>query len=480
MTNNVRRSPGWIASVVIIAIGIAVGIGIDRLFLPDPHPESDGDQQTEESETGTLAWSEPEKIDHVELLRVAFEQSRARAHHARTTLELGNLVLDLRPEEFDGAAALLARHVEGTNSENALFCALALFSRWAEHDIARALAIAEGKGMSQSFRMTALQGVLSHWIELDPDAAVMWLKGAVGKPGISELKSAALGMMARTSPEKAAGIALGEAAPKDGYRNLQSVIAVWADYAPKQALDWLEQQESPDLNPRYLPGIVEAWALREPEDALGFALALKDPSLKQSAVNTALSAWAGRDARAAIDYMMGIPVEERPEKMIDSLTWAIGQVPLARIADIVESLPEGADRNEFVSRVANGQAWRDPSGAAMLASALSEGRQRQKTMAAVATAWARKDAPAASEWLVGLPQSPSRDAAVGAFVKVLTDSDPEGAVAWAESITDERRQAIVLMAVALRWKEIDREAAGKWIGSTDLLSDEDKQRLQKQ
>ena len=84
---------------------------------------------------------------------------------------------------------------------------------------------------------------------------------------------------------------------------------------------------------------------------------------------------------------------------------------------------------------------------------------------------------APGHWLGTLAAGKSRDSAVRAFSERITARDPEGAAQWAATISDETGRQSAIENVARNWMKKDKASASVWVQNTNLLPDENRQRL---
>ena len=187
----------------------------------------------------------------------------------------------------------------------------------------------------------------------------------------------------------------------------------------------------------------------------------------------------------------------------------------ARQQAIIESIPEGKPRNDFLNRFISRSAYQDPVCAAKMLEfmepharqkALSESsllgqldgdatKETQATaggmvasvssslfqenpqeaarwvaglpagvlldegISAITNTWVHADPVEASVWIRSLPAGFSKDRAVGQLINGIRESDPSRALAWAGSIGEEARRNSQMNRVFQSWIETDKTAA---------------------
>ena len=151
----------------------------------------------------------------------------------------------------------------------------------------------------------------------------------------------------------------------------------------------------------------------------------------------------------------------------------------ARAASLAAELPELDDRRQILLPLVTAWASAQPHGAAQFAQALAAGVERREVLEIAIRSWVGRDLVAASAWLNALEPHPDHDLAIVAIAttEILAASQPEIALSWAESVTAPTLRWEAICTVAQTWARRDVAAATRYVESTVVLSDEERQRM---
>lgn len=294
----------------------------------------------------------------------------------------------------------------------------------------------------------------------------------------------------------------------------------WTGARPGEAWRWAQRLPG-ELRNEILFLVGELWARKDPEAALAAAEALGDEAEAASLANRILLHWAETDpaaaSRAAIERS-GEDAEGR-RRATDLLPGAILADPGATAGDLVRLLDEGMARaGRLREKAERARAGVDRSGIleeradALEAEAIAEenlvedqiaafaeiggemarrnlgdalgwleGIQhpdaRGRAAAGILPQWLREDPAAATLWIESQESTEARDPAIRALVDFASAEDPAIALRWAGQIADAGERSDLLVQEGTRWLAVSPDDAGPFLKKTDLLNEEERERI---
>lgn len=425
----------------------------------------------------------------------------------------------------------------------------AVAKRWAGIDAPSALNWAQGLPPTQG--KSALAAVLGGIAEQDPARAISMAKGLPSGAASSAALIVVAGVLRRTDPTGALALISG-LKWSDSIRTVIETLEGWAQTDPGSAAAAAAAMNKGSFN--YMDLVYRKWALQDPQAALASAGTLPKSSKRYSAISAALTCWAQRDPAAALAYckelrgddqyhsigtimkeltktdpgralaaLQDLPAKARLSSvgslasswvetdMEGALSWAknltnakersaaleglgeglIGLDP-ARQQAIIESMPEGKSRNDFLNRFISRSAYQDPVCAAKmlefmepharqkalsessllgqldgdpelqfrLASSIPSGKYDFKIVESL-KAIASINPAKAENLLLGLEPDRQKNILPG-FYGDLAGTNGPGALAKARAVADESTRKNVVDAVFNGWAASDADALLAW------------------
>lgn len=307
---------------------------------------------------------------------------------------------------------------------------------WAESDLPQAVAWVKGLPDGETKRQ-ALMNLSWRWMETAPQEAVEYATSLPPGRTREQVLGQAASNWGMRDPAAASAWAVGLPEGEARQRALVSVLGAWSSSAPTDAATFVANLPPGGLQTEAALGVAGVWAEQSPQEAMSWIRGFTDPSVKEQAQARVLGTWARNDGEGASDFL--------------------------------RAQPAGHERDVLVTSAINGLAHQDPSQAAALTTLISaESDQRGNAWSQVAGAWAQEDPAAAAQWLGGLPAGGQRDAALNGFVHSSLFNDPSVAATAAALITDPAQRAAAVQMVAGRWRDVDREAAERWLRTVPL------------
>ena len=301
----------------------------------------------------------------------------------------------------------------------------AVANEWARVDLAAALAWAEAlpdQGYEVkprgSFGRSPIYGVLQTWVNLDSAAAVNWLAQLPDDQKRAALVASARTFLSSTNPDPAAAMKLAMMLPEGPARTsaLQGFAQNLARWEPASALVWMRQQTDMETRRTIMSGL--------------------------------LSHLAGDDLRSALEDTRSLDAKGR-EDLIS-----------------IQSRDSGGTTGWSLADPATLAAW-------------AEGQpDNQEFLNRIAQSWAQRDPERAAEWLKDLPAT-TRDTALDGIIKKALSAVPintafdttrhfQAMERWILHLSSEQARQSAYEKLAQRWISLDPEFARQWLATSPL------------
>jgi len=252
----------------------------------------------------------------------------------------------------------------------------------------------------------------------------------------------------------------------------------WLELDPGAAMGWLKRADvlfKGDENREVRSWVLEALARKKPDDVLAHALTLKDPKQQKELARMLVMQLAESDPNAARQWIERFP--EGPSRSAAESGWRLGLAkvnPLAA-ADLAATLADKQEANSIWNAVV-AEAERRGTGELLALSEKTSDPRLLGTVARAMAARdpeqaARVAAAALAKSSPGeLQQAPSEY--LGVIAAGYASHDPEAAARWAEALPKEAANA-TLCTVAKTWAAADAEAALDWLTSRATVDEAD-------
>lgn len=251
-----------------------------------------------------------------------------------------------------------------------------------------------------------------------------------------------------------------------------SVIArEWAKSDPTAALAWaqsLDGNESSDA----VVTVISQMAMSDPEQAAKEAAKL-DEQYAARAYGEIAEQWAKTDMAATEAWINTLSGEAKERAMASALGSLASQDPV-EAASRVSSISDEDSRDRAIRDVASTWSREDPKAAATW---LVEQDADDGAMWRVMGNWVSQDSAGALTFIQEQPVGEMRDTATQTYLRMNRNGDPAEAVSLAEGISDEGDRSRTLSRTVSQWMREDEAAATSYVQSTDMLSDNAKERL---
>lgn len=356
----------------------------------------------------------------------------------------------LDPSQFEAEA----KKLENLPWSERIMVGYLLFARWGEEDPTTAMAYTKTMGFAGMFvRGTVMQS----WAAKYPqDAATYYTQNP------AEFRMG--GMM---------GGRRGRGAPTTA----ETIAAEWARQDSAGAMKWAQSLEGNDQRDA-IRGVVTEAAKEDPSRAAAMLATISDPDTKVDAQRAIAHEWGKQDWSEAKAWIATLPADDQTGATARALRGLADTDPKQAAANIT-ALPEGQQRDRTAARIAGQWSQDDPSGAATWLMESGTAEAQEEGIGRVVTSWVGKDAEAAYQFVNGQPAGEVRDKAASSYVMANQGGDVQQNLKLAESIGNERSRSWAVGMTAANWARTDKEAATKYVETTDALGPEAKERVKR-
>ncbi len=342
-----------------------------------------------------------------------------------------------------------------------------VFMSWAGTDPAAAVAQASQMSPGQ-LRDLAFRDLAMGWSQSDPEAAQAWAESLPEGPDKVIALTMTVQGLATKNPQEATDYVLNLPQGQERDDSIGYLTMVLAENDPNAA--WTLAQQLPNGNAKQKAevSIVNRWAESDPAGAITFLESLSSPlANSQRLLSGIASSWSQNAPQDAIAGAANLPEGPDRNSYLSGVFNGLLSSSPPDAANFVSSLPP--DKQAAAEdRVTFSLAESNPAAAAAWMSSLPEGVTSAKAFDYVVSQWANYDPTAAGQWIETLPSETSQDAALQTYVGVLTKSYPAAAAAWAGAINDPMARNAAVEKVAQTWLGSDPKAAGAWLAQSGL------------
>jgi hypothetical protein len=259
--------------------------------------------------------------------------------------------------------------------------------------------------------------------------------------------------------------------------SLSAVVNGWAQVDPEAAVKWLRKKFEVFPAGRFRAGSAvraayQQWALRDPQGALAsLPFTYENGMRSKSAMDGITKILKLPEHRG--DLIAAI--EQMPDEGLrtDAINAAIDPLGFTAAADWIEKMELGGkERKSIRHRLMGGWAQRDPRAAGEWLLKTGRPDERAKVIERVVGSWSMKDVNSAAEWVTELGLGPDTDGAVASLVRAYSRDSPENAFRWALHITTEKERFRSLGDALVHWRAKEPEVAMKSLVESGISEDE--------
>ena len=311
-------------------------------------------------------------------------------------LELALLISDLAPAQFDAAQALIT-----AGGDTHALLLRSLFARRAAVDLPAAVEAAEAlaNAKNESNRTFAWLGLLSVWMQADPQAALARL-GQLEAGLFREATSfSALKMLAVEQPQRALDL-LGALPPDIKPEPVRDeLLNLWAQRDTAAARAWLDARTPDDQRETAARRFIDRLSYQRADISLALALQEPDFHVRKDCGLFAVQQLAVSDPARAIEALRTLPEELRSDIFgYNTGPHFAGSAPQL-LRELVHEIPSGKYRDGLLQGVMNYPDPRHPREDIEAVALHSEAAIRDSVLTSRYEAWQKQDAAAARAWL---------------------------------------------------------------------------------
>lgn len=341
-----------------------------------------------------------------------------------------------------------------------------LFSAWAGADLSTALARAAEVPLADK-RLDSYGSVIKTWAGDDPTAALKWVAAMpVGNPR-EQLFEVAIKAWAQSDPQSAIAYAFDLPSSHLPKNEAKAMLERWATVAPEAVLAWSENLKDPADQQGARRAALLALAKNKPADAIAAAPALSETA-RSEVIQAAACGWTRLDPEGAASQLERFVEGADRDAFMTGLADALTTISPSAAAGVAAELPSGDIQDSTVRTIVRRWTASDPAATAAWVTEFPEGGLRVNMLFDLAKSWTGSDPAAASKWLTSLPADQSSDGAYSGYVKEMTERAPELAAPWAAQIRRPEIRNRMMGDTAFAWLQKDRAAAMAWMNESDM------------
>ncbi len=260
-----------------------------------------------------------------------------------------------------------------------------------------------------------------------------------------------------------------------------SALHSWAEMNPEAAMQWLKKNETPPsgMSLEEMQHAVLGGAAKY-DPVMAFRL-LSDMGLEVSTDACEVIASSLADTQKGREALLGAmrrhvsdieserSVRNISGAVMEAVARGVGKNSFESVSQWLdgESLPESdlASFAEGLSWFSTGSetgAWLD-----WMAQRIP-GEKLHAPVEGLVGDWVEEDYLAAGRWLTEVPDGPIKTPAVKAYAEAVASYDPEVAIQWAMTIADENARRATLTAIHENWPAEDEEGAARFAAQHGL------------
>ncbi len=214
-------------------------------------------------------------------------------------------------------------------------------------------------------------------------------------------------------------------------------------------------------------------ASKNPKAALDFVLAHPDSqgNLASFALANTVQVWAQQDLDAATAWVWTWKQQTKGDDPTSKVWEIIAKKSYDEIQLLLATAPTEAARQHALYTCAM-YAGQNAEKSLRLIGLLKDD-SRHRALADYGRNQGRLSAEATAQILITLPAGADKDATIRGFAPVLAETEPDSATIWAASIQDEAQRSTLVRQLGRQWYQKEPEAAKAWLEKTKTLTHED-------
>jgi len=243
---------------------------------------------------------------------------------------------------------------------------------------------------------------------------------------------------------------------------------------PKSALAYADNLPSGNDKNWFIAGSLSTLARTgQPSEALSWVVDNLEAGQGQNdAVRSVMSSWGEVNPIEAAEHVRTLPERLRKDAY-DGLAYQWAERAPEQLLDYLAKTPDPASATPLAQNAFWSLGY-NRSGESFLpkALALPNEAMRKQAIEGLFGGWSRANLESSAKALDTMERGELRDLAVVQFVENARWADREAAMTWAFEVSDAAKQRATVLDQGRRWLNADREAATKWIQSSETLPEE--------
>ena len=295
--------------------------------------------------------------------------------------------------------------------------------------------------------------------------------GAIFKDGnLIERRLAFAEMLKQLTPDNARQLREQIAHMSQDSAEFREFHYAWGAIAGDEAI--LHGKDTPK---RDMAASLAGWASEDPQSAMAY---FNNLSAEEQSDGTHMkwgAAFGLADADPQLAAEFAVERSQSGDKDADKMIHIAAAAALKsgdqeEVTQWASNIPEGDLQNTAFQRIAGDYAKEDPAKAVEWASNLPEGEGKNHAVGSSFHQWANRDPKEAANAISTLPID-QQDSATYGYATSVVHKEPAAGVQWAANIKDPEARTNAMVDTGRVFYRRDREAAQKWLATSNLTED---------
>ncbi|MEM9304193.1 MAG: hypothetical protein AAGE01_18910 [Pseudomonadota bacterium] len=330
-----------------------------------------------------------------------------------------------------------------------------IFRTWAADDLDDAMAASRRMAVGRD-KEASRYGVFAAHLH-NRQLAEQLLRMVFGWGGTGTEEQLALVEQARTDPFGALAAAQELTDARKRRAALQGIAGVWAESAPREALENADLVIEPQDRQSFVQGVIVSVARRDPMNALALLDVIDSHGQRRQLVQTVFGTIAQSDPSTALDLARGIEDDVLRRAALGQTFAGWAQTDAEAAAQALLALDDRPLARELAQNLVWSYGASSPREALAWAEAI-EGK-RGPLWEQMLSQYARSKPLDALEFLEDMPESPRRAQLYARVLGAVARSDPDLALAFTDGLPRGSRWEWAVTQVMWRWLTDDPKAA---------------------
>ncbi|MFC1453976.1 hypothetical protein ACFLQL_02225 [Verrucomicrobiota bacterium] len=281
-----------------------------------------------------------------------------------------------------------------------------------------------------------------------------------------------LAKWAESDPSAALEYAMGIESRRTGTAAVSNLLAQWAQSDPTAAFNWFNNnlEENPQLLKSAANDLFTKMAEVNPVLALDNAWQLEQKNIRNTAIHSIVNQMMAAGQKDQLMQYFNAMSDPTSQGMLAKAVvdqWATYYPEMT--AKWIAGLDDPTVRNTATMALISKWGYDNPGMAAQWVADLPKDENWSAEVSRMVRVWARESPDEAATWLLAFsPPAAHLDPAVRQLVRTVMRTNPEGAMAWADAISSTDQRHHLMRHVGAIWMRRDPVQASAYILSSDL------------